>query len=616
MRIQRFLRLLVVLCCIPLVPMVAQAQDPADKLVITKVEAEKYPDVSLKLNYIDAEGNPATDLKDSDFEITIDGGEPISSEITLEKEQQPLSIAFVIDTSPLMDDESTPARKRFRDMIDRLNELVNRLNVDSKMALITFNTEAELKIALTTDGGAVRNEIASMQVATEGAEDAPYPITEAVQLALRELESETATARAVFVYAAGKEGTLDVAQLEESLKDFESNPPSMNFMCFGSDGEGEFRERKANPSSLQAAADAVGGTFLHFFTQDSANIPALVDQVDKRYNSFIALKNNYLVNFRSSLVPPGEHELNIKVRNAEGAVGIEVPKIKPQVSVVVPDTELAGVVELTTKVDASQTPIKKVEYILNNVPIGSSTKGPDFAFEFDAFSPENQQRFPPNKLYKVLVAATDSNDQQSRSEEKSVTLAIAPAPPLLERLKPYALPAGGGLLALLVLIGLIVFLRRRNRPPTIANVNAYDDYGGGGGGGHDATERFVAPTKTSFATERFAPEPATVRPTFSIVVQQGDSEPPRTFALDRRQITIGKDPKNTVSLPNRWVSRNHATLTITQHGAQLTDLDSANGTFLGEYKDRQLTKNMPEDLSVGDVFWVGPEVRVELIEGR
>jgi pSer/pThr/pTyr-binding forkhead associated (FHA) protein len=87
----------------------------------------------------------------------------------------------------------------------------------------------------------------------------------------------------------------------------------------------------------------------------------------------------------------------------------------------------------------------------------------------------------------------------------------------------------------------------------------------------------------------------------------------QTYPFKDRQLMIGKDSRHPVPVMNRWASRNHATLAVSQQGVELTDLESRNGTFIGTER-RRLAPNEPTRLDLGDVFWIGPEVKVELVE--
>ena len=77
-------------------------------------------------------------------------------------------------------------------------------------------------------------------------------------------------------------------------------------------------------------------------------------------------------------------------------------------------------------------------------------------------------------------------------------------------------------------------------------------------------------------------------------------QPPRsTHSLFTGRMTLGRGPENHIHLPDLLVSRVHAELHIGPQGAEIVDLDSANGTFVNGHRvDRT-------PLFQGDVVAVG-----------
>lgn len=62
------------------------------------------------------------------------------------------------------------------------------------------------------------------------------------------------------------------------------------------------------------------------------------------------------------------------------------------------------------------------------------------------------------------------------------------------------------------------------------------------------------------------------------------------FLLGQGQVTIGRSPECDIKIDNPAISRKHATLQSREDGYLLTDLGSANGTFLnGEKVDQPVT---------------------------
>jgi ABC-type multidrug transport system ATPase subunit len=76
--------------------------------------------------------------------------------------------------------------------------------------------------------------------------------------------------------------------------------------------------------------------------------------------------------------------------------------------------------------------------------------------------------------------------------------------------------------------------------------------------------------------------------------QQQEAHP---LAIGR--ITVGRDPRNDLHLPDLLVSRNHAELRVQQGEAEIVDLGSANGTFVN---GQRVTRAQVYD---GDVITIG-----------
>jgi phage tail-like protein len=86
-----------------------------------------------------------------------------------------------------------------------------------------------------------------------------------------------------------------------------------------------------------------------------------------------------------------------------------------------------------------------------------------------------------------------------------------------------------------------------------------------------------------------------------IVQMQG--EVVQTILLTTPVLRIGRTPENGLQLDSGMISRNHAEIRLVPQGAILTDLGSANGTFL---RDQRLLPNQPFQLTDGISFRIGP----------
>lgn len=86
-----------------------------------------------------------------------------------------------------------------------------------------------------------------------------------------------------------------------------------------------------------------------------------------------------------------------------------------------------------------------------------------------------------------------------------------------------------------------------------------------------------------------------------------------TVSLSEPVLKIGRAPDNDVILPERDVSRYHAEVRLEREGPVLTDLESANGTFV---ESMRLLAHQPRLLTNGTVFQVGAfVVTFQALEG-
>ena len=78
--------------------------------------------------------------------------------------------------------------------------------------------------------------------------------------------------------------------------------------------------------------------------------------------------------------------------------------------------------------------------------------------------------------------------------------------------------------------------------------------------------------------------------------------PIQTFPLEDPNISIGRSSGNTIALENSTISRYHISITREQNQVFITDMDSANGTFVDGTK---LTDNQPRPLQDGEEILIG-----------
>jgi serine/threonine protein kinase len=76
----------------------------------------------------------------------------------------------------------------------------------------------------------------------------------------------------------------------------------------------------------------------------------------------------------------------------------------------------------------------------------------------------------------------------------------------------------------------------------------------------------------------------------------------RTIQIEKRVITVGRDPENDIVLKDDKVSREHARIELKEGQYWITDLNSTNGTLIGHAR---LLANVPEGYSPGATLRMG-----------
>jgi hypothetical protein len=603
--------LLIVIAILPTSFTRAQSDRPHG-IVINQINGSQFPLLEVTAQAVDEGINPLGEIDAESWQITIDG-QPVSTTLTLKQAKTPVAVAIVVDTTARMADRNTPQRSRFRDQTDQINDLISRLPPDSSVSLISFNTETTVNFALQADGGGMRNALSTLAPQPADAPQEPYDLTNAIKVGLRELQGVTDRPRGLFVFAAGAPNAdIDPVDIESVLDTMADNPPTLTFISLGSDVEGKFDTAPANPLALARAAQSLSANYLAFFAEDFNQTSQLLSAVHESFDRFIARDQWQVLEFRAGVLTPGEHKLQLSIKDTLAERDFSVGLVPPQISLAPLSAPVTNTVTFKVQVDYAQTPLTRVEYILNNVPVGASDKAPDYAFTLDLTDPASQQQFPANAEYSLFAAATDANNQASRSAP--ITIEIAPIPVQETWFNRYIvwISAGATLLMLAVSWLIIALVRRKKRPKRTVVLEPSTTHSPRPVVSDPIFEA-TAEYGMVQATEEFLNPAAPARPLWRLRVFDGGAA--QLYPFEDRQMMIGKDSRHPVPVMNRWASRNHATLALSQKGVELTDLESRNGTFIGIGNERRrLSPNEPTLIDLGDVFWIGPEGKVELLE--
>lgn len=98
-------------------------------------------------------------------------------------------------------------------------------------------------------------------------------------------------------------------------------------------------------------------------------------------------------------------------------------------------------------------------------------------------------------------------------------------------------------------------------------------------------------------------QPAEEAPAVGQLLVYFEGQLARAFPLNIPVVTIGRTPANALPLPHPGVSRSHAELRVSPQAVILTDMGSANGTWVN---DSRLIPQQPVQLVHGTAIRIGP----------
>ncbi|MEZ4704756.1 MAG: sigma 54-interacting transcriptional regulator [Bdellovibrionota bacterium] len=106
-------------------------------------------------------------------------------------------------------------------------------------------------------------------------------------------------------------------------------------------------------------------------------------------------------------------------------------------------------------------------------------------------------------------------------------------------------------------------------------------------------------------------------PKSKLVVMQDDVAT-KEYSMSKGTITIGSSSKSDLILSDDTVSRNHAEIKKTKDGYLLRDLESTNGTFLGNVKVREVFLGSNANIRVGrtKIKFISEDERLEIYPSK
>ena len=318
---------------------------------IDELQINTYPQLTLSLSVLNAQGFPITTLSPKDLVVKEDGKE--IQGITLESlhsDQEPLAIAILIDTSGSM--KSVGNQNPLGDAVDAASNFIAQLNENDQVAVITFADEVEVLQGLTSNKSQIPSLLETLK--PEGATAMNDALVQAMNLL-----SNRSERRAIVLITDGKpQGDQDY--------DFETalNLAAVRSIPIYPIGFGD-----VDKNQLKKLAELSGG-----IEQIQPDSEALSDA----FSSVLALfRQQYHLTFPSQTEADGiSHEVEVQVNyqgETQSAFANFIAKTPITIKVTDPiaNNTLTGEINLNIHID-SANPLSKVDVFIDDKLVQTS----------------------------------------------------------------------------------------------------------------------------------------------------------------------------------------------------------------------------------------------------
>ena len=620
----RYWLILVLIMLMGSVVLPAYAQNTSTNIIYgAAINTSQLPVIEYVFNLVGTGNIADQTFTKADISLNLNDDPAVLLPIgELTKRNIPLSVAFVLDSSVMMNEVNTPPNyTRYQDAVDTINTLLRKLPDGSQWSLITFDNEINVAVSQEVDKNVIRNALVSVQRSDVVAEE--YALTAGIKQGLIELQNQPYNPLAVFVLTAGKADiSIDEREINSVLSEMADNPPLITVIEYGSDQVGQYAQYPANLSSLDRSVIGLQAQSLRYFATNRQEYLAISQRLDEQITALVRNTVYYVVRFSARELKLGQNRFTLNVGDTISTRKLEVAAAPPIINLALPTTLFSSSTALRTTIAFAQQPIEKVEYFFANTRIGESKTANDgYVFNLNTAT---LTQFAPRKSYELFAAATYLEAGTAKTV-RSPVVTVQLAPPVVAPATPTAIPwpliAGVGA-GLVVLVGAGWLLRRvvRRKPvqaapissssprvsrpltsmPTIVHMPL---------AAHDApTDDFVTGDETEdFTTRKLVAQ-------HKIVLQVDGTT--REELLRPYSTTIGRTVGNDIVIPSQQISREHAQISIINGVVYVRDRDSRNGIYLQAQrpssKDERIPTNQNVPLNLDTPFWIGSDVQASI----
>jgi len=252
-------------------PSAALADDPV-RIVVTELDASRFPLVRISASAVDAQGRAVKGLRDTDLRVSEDG-RPQQIGVTLANRVAPVALVMALDTS------GSIAGAPFVDAKAAMTSLARSLRPDDRGAVVTFNTTAAVAQGLTSDRDALTGAIDRAVAAGNTA------IFDAVNVALDVVGQVAAPARKAVVLLTDGIDNSSATPLDAVARRLAASGVPLYVVGLGSALDREVLQRLADASANGAA----------YVAPTSAQLAAIYDTLSEQ------IATEYAVDYTSNV---------------------------------------------------------------------------------------------------------------------------------------------------------------------------------------------------------------------------------------------------------------------------------------------------------------------------
>ena len=413
----------------------AQAQSNVTLLlhdvIVQPMAGTATHDVSIYFSLLDSGGNPVKDAGMGDFTL-LEDGQPVQIASLARADDEPISVALLLDTSGSMTSDKMDAARR------AASRFISDLQGGDRVAVLTFDTTIVPQIDFTGDHTAARQRVELVQ-STPGGGTCLY---DALYQTVQMTTPEPAGRRAIIVLtdgvdeAGGRPCSYYTVEDVIALANQAETRTPIYTIGLGNNVDAQTLDRIARQTSGHSLYAATP-------TQLDALFGRLTDE----------LRSQYVLHYTSAATG-GKHTLTLQVRRNgardQADLEVEFPALPYHIAFTSPTqaAEVSGPMTVAVTISGQGTPIQRVQFLANGVSIGADNEAP-YELEWDPSS------LQPGEIFIEAVAQDAAGNELARG---GVTVTYRPVVPT---------PAGGStpqvsssrsiVLIVAILGGLILF---------------------------------------------------------------------------------------------------------------------------------------------------------------